>query len=258
MRCREITTCLIAVLALAACGDGDAPSATSESEDSAARAVDQQAERVARTEAEVASAECGEGGTECPVGFECLTWRNGEQACGPISGPGTVLVRDATLGGGCLSPDRADPLPGASIASVRVIGVDGNVRGYGRSLWEQAGYQVAAERGTPPDGAEFTGDACTDYFNLGCDGQAVFEIVNDAGEVQELREGQTVIVHMRGEETCGEDVADEVEAAVCNDPAATAQGDLQSCSIRVRMIEARSDVYGQDRMGGTINFFEPR
>lgn len=243
----KLTTCLIAVLALAACGA---------SEDSATRGVEHQAERV--SESESASGECGKGGTKCPDGLECLTWRNGEQACGPMAGPGTVLIRDTTLGGGCLSPNAADPVPGASIASVQVIGVDGNVRGYGRMLWDQAGYEVAAERGTPPDGTEFTGDACTDYYNLGCDGQAVFEIVNAAGEAQELREGQAVIVHMRGQETCGEEVANEVEAAVCNDPAATAQGNLQSCSIKVRMVEARSDMYGPDRTGGTIQHFSPR
>lgn len=256
----KLTTCLIAVLALVACGDGEAPSATGENEESAARAVEQQAERVAQSEPEAdpASGECGKGGTECPDGLECLTWRNSEQACGPKSGPGTVLINDATLGGGCLSPNPADPLPGASIASVQVIGVDGNVKGHGRMLWDQPGYEVAAERGTPPDGTEFTGDACTDFYNLGCDGQAIFEIVNEAGEVQNLREGQMVIVHMRGQETCGEEVADGLEAAVCNDPAATAEGNLESCSIKVRMVEARSDMYGPDRMGGTINFFEPR
>lgn len=249
MRLFTLTTCLIALLALAACAESDAPSATGKSEDSAARTVEQQ---------ESASGQCGEGGTECPDGSECLTWRNGAQACGPMSGPGTVLVKDATLGGGCLFPNTADPLPGASIASVQVIGVDGNVRGYGRMLWDQAGYEVAAERGTPPDGTEFTGDTCTDYFNLGCDGQAVFEIVNKAGEVQELREGQAVVVHMRGQERCGEEVANELEAAVCNDPAATAQGNLKSCSIKVRMVEARSDMYGPDRSSGTIQQFSPR
>lgn len=202
------------------------------------------------------SGECGEGGTRCPDGLECVTWRDGSQACGPMSGPGTVLIKDATLGGGCLSPNPADPYPGASIASVSVIGVDGNVKGHGRHLWDEAGFEVAAERGAPPDGSEFTGDACTEFFNLGCDGQAIFEIVDEAGKVQKLREGQMVIVHMRGQETCGEEVADGLEAAVCNDPAATAQGNLESCTTNVRMIEARSDMYGPDRMGGTINFFQ--
>ncbi len=245
------TTFLIALLALAACG-GDAPSTTGESEDSATRGVEQQGERVA------ASRECGKGGTECPEGLECLTWRNGEKACGPMSGPGTVLVKDVTLDGGCLSPNPADPFPGTSVASLQLIGVDGNVRGHGRLLWDQAGYEVAAKRGTPPDGTEFTGDACTNYYNLGCDGQAVFEFVNKNGEVQELRAGQAVVVHMRGQETCDEEVTDELEAAVCNDPAATAQGNLESCSIKVRMVEARSDMYGPDRISGTIQRFGPR
>lgn len=256
----QIAPSLICVLVLAACGNSDAPPTTGENAESAARSVEEPAERVAQSESETepASGKCGKGGTECPDGLECLTWRNGQQACGPMSGPGTVLVKDATLGGGCLSPNPADPLPGASIASVQLIGVDGNVRGYGRMLWDQAGYEVAAERGTPPDGTEFTGDACTEYYNLGCDGQAVFEIVNDAGEVQELREGQTVVVHVRSQKTCGEEVADGQEAAVCNDAAATAQGNLESCSVKVRLVDLVSDLYGPDRVGGTIQYFSPQ
>jgi hypothetical protein len=82
----------------------------------------------------------------------------------------------------------------------------------------------------------------------------VFEIIDEGGAVQKLREGQMVIVHLRGQEACGEEVADEVEAAICNDPAAAASGDLSSCTFKVRMVEAPSDMYGLDRVGGTIQY----
>jgi hypothetical protein len=204
------------------------------------------------------SAECGKGGSECPTGLECLSWRGGEQACGPIAVEAVVLIKDVTLGGSCLFSSPADTLPGASLASVSIFGVDGNVKGQGKLVWEQAGFEVAAERGTPPDGTPFTGDACTGSYNLGCDGQAVFEIIGEGGEVQKLREGETVIVHLRGQETCGEEVADEVEGAICNDPAAAASGNLASCTSKVRMVQAHSDLFGPDRVGGTIQYLVER
>lgn len=202
--------------------------------------------------AEPGSDECGKGGNQCPAGLECLTWQDGHQACGPKAVEASVLIKDGTLGGRCAFSVPTDTYPGASIASVQVIGVDGKVKGYGRMTWDQAGFEVAAERGTPPDGSEFTGDACTDFYNLGCDGQAVFEIVDGAGKVQKLREGENLIVHLRGQKTCGEEVADEIEAVICNDPAAAVNGDLSGCTSKVRIVEARSDLYGPDRVGGTL------
>lgn len=258
----RISACLIIILTLAACGKDDQPAAQGDGTSSTVpERQQQQTERTAaegQPEAQSASSECGKGGTECPAGLECLTWRGGEQACGPMAVESSVLIKDGTLGGRCVFESPADDYPGASIASLHVVGVDGNVKGYGRLVWEQAGFEVAAERGTPPDGTEFDGDACTDAYNIGCDGQAVFEISGTGGDVQKLREGEMVIVHLRGQETCGEEVADEIEAAICTDPAAAAAGNLESCTSKVRMVAARSDMHGPDRMGGTINFFEPR
>lgn len=165
-----------------------------------------------------------------------------------------VLLKDATLDGRCAFSDPADTWPGASIASVQLFDVDGALKGHGRMLWDQAGFEVATERGTPPDGNKFAGNSCTDAYNLGCDGQAVFELVGGDGQVQKIRSGDLVIVHIRGRQTCGEEVADEVEGAICHDPAAAASGRLESCTSKVRMIEARSDVYGPDRISGTINY----
>lgn len=130
--------------------------------------------------------ECGNGGTECPAGLECVTFRGDTQACGPESRDAVVLIRDATLGGACLSPNPADPLPGASIATVQVI-----------------------------------------------------------------------VAHLRGVDNCGEEVADEITSAVCNDPPAAASGDLSSCGSKIRMIEVREDLYGPDRVGGTIQYIAP-
>jgi hypothetical protein len=199
---------------------------------------------------------CADGGAVCPVGLECLTGQSGNRLCWRPAAPGVVLIEDATLGGRCSFPNQADNYPGASIASLQIIGVDGNTNGYGRMVWDQAGFEVAAERGSPPDGPNFGGDVCTDAYNIGCDGQAVFEIIDDDGEARKLREGEMVVVHLRGQDACGEEVADEVAAAICNEPEAAASGDLESCTFRSRMVETRSDLYGPDRYGGTINHFE--
>ena len=250
----KIAPWLICILVLAACGKGDQPAAEPEEAATTPPPRNEQPARPAESQDQAVSGKCGQGGSECPAGLECVTFRGGLQSCGPVSVAAAVLIKDTTLGGGCLSPNPADPLPGASIASVHVVGNDGNVSGYGRLVWDQAGFEVATERGTPPDASEFTGDACSNYFNLGCDGQAVFEIVDDGGEIQKLREGQTVVAQLRGQETCGEEVADEIEAAICNDPAAAASGKLESCTSRVRMVEVPSDVYGPDRVGGTIQY----
>lgn len=232
----KTAACLVLVLALASCGKGCGSEGGGEGDAATASASD----------------ECGKGGTVCPEGLECLTRRGGERACGPMAVEASVLIKDATLDGRCAFEAPDDTWPGASIASVQVIGVDGSVKGHGRLEWQQAGYEVAADRGTPPDGSAFSGDACTDAYNLGCDGQAVFEIVDDGGAIQKLREGEEIVVHLRGQDACGEEVADELAGTICNDPAAAASGNLESCTFRVRMIEARSDMYGPDRMGGTI------
>jgi hypothetical protein len=257
----KLITCLSLSLGLVACGGSGEPSPAEETSSEPTRAATTaQAEATLQTEREAAtvSGECGKGGNDCPDGLECVTFQGGMQACGPESVAAVVLIKDGTLGGRCLAPGATDPYPGASIVSVQMLGNDGNTLGIGRLVWEQAGFEVAAERGTPPKGLEFSGDACTDFFNLGCDGQAVFEIVGADGEVQRLREGQIVVAHLRGQETCDEEVADEIESAICNDPAAAASGNLESCTFKVRMVEARSDLYGPDRLGGTIQYLPGR
>jgi hypothetical protein len=254
----KFIACLILSLTLGACGKDDESGEGNEAGASAARGAQDTGLGSTARNAGPVSEECGKGGSECPAGLECLTWRGGEQACGPLAVEAAVLIKDVTLGGSCVFSSPADTFPGASLASVTLIGVDGDVKGQGKLVWEQAGFEVAAERGTPPDATPFTGDACTGSYNLGCDGQAVFEIIGAGGEAQKLREGETVVVHLRGQETCGEEVADEVEAAICNDPAAAASGKLESCTSKVRMVQARSDLYGPDRVGGTIQYLVER
>jgi hypothetical protein len=212
----------------------------------------------AAAQVEPGSSECGKGGNQCPAGLECLTWQDGHQACGPLAVPAVVLIKDGTLGGSCLQHTDKDLYPGASIASVEMIGVDGKRKGYGRLAWDKAGFETAADRGTPPDGKAPPADACTGSYNLGCDGQAVFEIIDDGGAVRPLREGEKLIAHLRGEKTCGEITADEIEAAICTDPAAATSGNLSSCTSKVRIVEANSDLYGPDRVGGTLRTLSPK
>jgi hypothetical protein len=231
-------------LVLSACGK----------DESTQPAANEAAPAAALTRPGSSSDGCGQGGTACPTGLECLTWRDGHQDCGPLAVPAVVFIKDGTLGGSCGFHTDKDLYPGASLASVEMIGVDGKRKGYGRLAWDKPGFETAAERGTPPDGKEPPADACTGSYNLGCDGQAVFEIVDDGGAVQKLREGEILIVHLRGQKTCGEITADDIEAAICTDPAAATKGDLASCRSRVRIIEARSDEYGPDRVGGTITY----
>lgn len=249
-----MTACLIAMLALLGCGREDEPATGREDAATAPPMEHEQLPPLTQADEETVSAECGKGGAECPAGLECVTFRDGQQACGPRSVEAAVLIQDTTLGGGCAFSSPADTYPGASIASVHIVGNDGNVKGYGRLVWEQAGFEVAEDRGTPPDGTGFSGDACSEFYNIGCDGQAVFEIIDPTGEIQALREGEMVIVHLRGPETCEEEAADEVEAAICTDPAAAASGDLSSCTSKVRLVEAPGDAHGPDRMGGTIQY----
>lgn len=197
--------------------------------------------------------ECGQGGTACPAGLECVTWGDGSQACGPEAVEGLVLISDATLGGSCLMANDIDKLPGASIASVQVIDTDGSVLGWGRMVWDEAGYEVAADRGIPPDGTPFTGDACAASYNLGCEGKAAFEIIDDSGRPQNFRAGQNLFIHIRGAEICGDPVEDGIEAAICTDLAAVNSGALDSCDWRVRLIELPEEQYGPDRFGGTLD-----
>lgn len=221
MRRDEWIGCTVLCCTLAACGKPDPP-ATSDGE--AATAV-----------------------LESPLAASA------ETGGGPTSIEGVVLIRDVTLDGRCVFADPADAWPGTTVASVQLFDVHGRVKGHGRMLWDEAGFEVATERGTPPDGIEFAGDSCTDAYNLGCDGRAVFELVGGGGRVQKIRTGDRLIVHYRGRQACGEALADEIEAAICHDSAAAASGRLESCTSRVRMIEARSDVHGPDRISGTIN-----
>lgn len=249
-----LTACLTALIALAGCGKQDSPAADSEEGATAPPLEHEQLPPLTDSDEEAVSGECGKGGTDCPAGLECVTFRGEEEACAPMAVKAAVLIKDTTLGGACAFASPADTYPGASIAAVHIVGNDGDVKGFGRLAWEQAGFEVAEQRGTPPDGTAFNGDACSEFYNIGCDGQAVFEIVDPAGEIQKLREGEMVIVHLRGPESCEEEVADEVEAAICTDPAAAAGGDLSSCTLRVRMVKAPGDVHGPDRLGGTIQY----
>jgi hypothetical protein len=121
-----------------------------------------------------------------------------------------------------------------------------------RLVWDKAGYEVAANRGTVPDGVQFTGDICTDAYNLGCDGMAVFDIVDESGTVLKLREGDHLVVQTRGKETCGEEFADDVEGMICLHPAAAAAGDLNSCTWPLPLDPLNKSLYGPDRFGGTL------
>jgi hypothetical protein len=241
--------CLPLALNLAACSPGsDTGSANADADEvEAARDIAR-----ALVQGDPDPNECGQGGTDCPMGLECVTWYGGVQACGPVAVEGLVLITDATLGGSCLVENDIDKVPGASIASVHVVDTDGSVLGWGRMVWDEPGFAVAEERGDQPDGTPFTGDACTTAYNLGCDGKAAFEIIDESGQPQKLREGQNLFVHIRGAETCGDPVEDGIEAIICTDPSAARGGNLDSCSWRVRTVELPEGEYGPDRFGGTL------
>ena len=143
---------------------------------------------------DTSEAQCGQGGSFCPDGFECASYSGGREMCVLIAQPAVVLLKDATRGG-CLMHSDKDQFPGVSVGSVEIFAMDRTTLiGRGRMVWDKAGYEVASDRGQPPDGTEFTGDICTDAYNLGCDGLAVLEIVDENGKVQNLREGQNLIV----------------------------------------------------------------
>lgn len=152
-----------------------------------------------------------------------------------------------------------DPFPGISVGSIEILAMDRTtVIGRGRMVWDEVGYEAASDRGQPPDGKEFSGDICTDSYNLGCDGMVIIEIVDESGAVQNIREGQSLIVQARGKDSCGEEFADGIEAAVCSDPAAAVSGDLSSCAWDIPISRLNKDHYGPDRFGGTITKFTPQ
>jgi hypothetical protein len=159
------------------------------------------------------AAQCGQGGSSCPDGFECASFSGDREMCVLIGKPAVVLLKDATLGGGCLMHSDKDRFPGVSVGSIEILAMDRTtVIGHGRMVWDKAGYEVARDRGQPADGTKFTSDICTDSYNLGCDGLAIFEIVDEKGAVQDLREGQSLLVQARGKESCGEEFADGIAA----------------------------------------------
>jgi hypothetical protein len=240
------------LIMLSACGGDQAPNS-----DSVAKVFND--EVIEGAGGDLSAAHCGQGGSSCPDGLECASYSGGREMCVLIAKPAVVLLKDATLGGSCLMHTDKDGFPGVSMGSVRLLAMDRvTVVGHGRLIWDKAGYEVASNRGEPPGGTEFTGDICTDAYNLGCDGQAIFEIVDEQGKVQNLREGQSLIVQTRGKKNCGEEFADGIEAAVCSDPVAAASGDLSSCSWDISMSPLNEDQYGIDRFGGTILIFTPQ
>jgi hypothetical protein len=205
------------------------------------------------------AAQCGQGGSSCPDGFECASYSGGREMCVLIAKPAVVLLKDATRGGGCLMHSDKDPFPGISVGSIEILAMDRTtVIGRGKMVWDKVGYEAASDRGQPADGTEFSGNICTDSYNLGCDGMVIFEIVDESGAVQNLREGQSLIVQARGKDSCGEEFADGIEAAVCSDPAAAVSGDLSSCTWDIPMTPLNKDQYGPDRFGGTIATFTPQ
>ncbi len=212
---------------------------------------------------EQTAAQCGQGGTSCPDGFECASFSGDREMCVLLGKPAVVLLKDATPGGGCLAQSDTDHsdtdhFPGISVGSIEILAMDrSTLIGRGKLVWSKVGFEAAENRGQAPDGSEFTGDICTDAYNLGCDGLAVFEIVNESGAVQNLREGQNLIVQARGKESCGEEFADGIEAALCSDPVAAGSGDLSSCTWDITMSLLNKDQYGPDRFGGTISRFAP-
>ncbi|HHH44563.1 MAG TPA: hypothetical protein ENK49_10535 [Gammaproteobacteria bacterium] len=129
--------------------------------------------------------------------------------------------------------------------------------GYGKLVWDKTGKETAANRGHPPDGREYSDDICANGYNLGCGGQVVLEIVGRNGEVQNLREGQSLIVQTRQKDNCGEEFSDKLTAFVCSDPAAAGQGDLSSCTWEMPLTPLGRNLYGPDRVGGTITSFRP-
>jgi hypothetical protein len=240
------------LIVLAACGDDPASNS-----DSIAKVFNDAV--IEGVGGDASAAQCGQGGSSCPDGFECASYSGGREMCVLIGKPAVVLLKDATRSGGCLTHSDKDLFPGVSVGSIVILAMDRTtVIGHGRLVWDKAGYEAASDRGQPPDGTTFTGDVCTDAYNLGCDGLAVFKIVDESGDVQNLREGQTLIVQARGKDTCGEEFADGVAAAVCSDPAAASSGDLSSCAWDIPISRLNKDHYGPDRFGGTITKFTPQ
>ncbi len=236
---------LLGVLCLSACGDEAATGPSS-----GAKNQDQAAQPAAAEES--SDQACGQGGAACPAGLECVTFRKDQEMCVPEAIQAVVLVKDATMGGSCLMATAKDSLPGISIASVEVLKMDRSLAGRGRLAWDKEGFEVAASHGPMPDGTVFTGDVCTDSYNLGCDGTAVFEIVDDSGAVLMLREGQHLVVRTRGKESCGEEFTDGVDALVCLDPGAAVSGDLDSCTWPVPLESLDAGQFGPDHFGGTL------
>ena len=113
--------------------------------------------------------------------------------------------------------------------------------------------------GRLPMAQNFTGDICTDAYNLGCEGLAVFR---DRGRQRHSAKtcvkGQSLLVQARGKDTCGEEYADGIDAAVCSDPAAARNGDLTNCTWDISMSQLNREQFGPDRFGGTITKFDPQ
>ena len=53
-------------------------------------------------------------------------------------------------------------------------------------------------------------------------------------------------------ETCGDKVQDGLEATICTDPVTARNGNLDSCSWEVRLMELNEEEYGPERFAGTL------
>lgn len=195
---------------------------------------------------------CGRGDDAAGAAAGDASQSASRSAPAPRELSAAILITDVTLDGRCSFDSPEDRWPGASIIAVELFDSEGGRRGLGDARWHQRGTPAVDAGGPPPDGQAPTSDACETAFNLGCDGRAAFGFRDGSGRALKLREGDTVVVALRGEHGCGETYFDEVAAAVCTDPAAVATGALESCTASLRMVKANSDHHGPDRMSGKV------
>lgn len=200
---------------------------------------------------------CGNSGMVCKADSECITTSAGQSFCALLPVPAVVVLVDSTIGGRCISNAAPDPFPGVSIGTVEIKGLGYTPKGFGKLVSDTAGFEVAEPRGFAPNGQKFEGDICTDAYNLGCDGVAVFEVLDENGEVLGLREGDSVVVQTRGSETCGEEFGDGIKMMACFDPEAVRQGDMSSCGKPRKMERLNKGQFGADHFGKTIQYVPP-
>lgn len=238
MRRMDVLLYLMAIL-LTACGDDATSTPAAANEDIKAGASAEQ---------------CGNSGQVCQADSECITTSAGQSFCALLPVPAVVALVDSSIGGRCLGNNTADLFPGVSIGSVQIMGLGFTPKGYGKLVWNQAGTAVAEQRGFAPNGQKFKGDICTEAYNLGCDGTAIFEVLGANGETLGMREGDSVIVQTRGAENCGEEFGDGIKMMLCFDPEAAKQGDLASCQKPRKMDRVNKEQFGEDHFGKTIQY----